>query len=157
MNKVNPHVYVLAAFVVMLAALMLVPIAQIIAFPWRLLGCAPLLLGMASVVYSLRMFRLHKTTPKPFGVASALVISGAFRVTRNPMYVGILLMLSGIACFFDTVSPWLVVPVLGILLDVIFVRREEEKMEMILMMPIDAIKLGCANGYRLRDNGKGCR
>ena len=131
MNKVNPPVYVLATLFAMLAAHMLVPIAQIIAFPWRLLGCAPLLLGVALVVYSLRLFGIHKTTPKPFGVAAVLVTSGAFRVTRNPMYVGIILMLSGIACFFGTVGPWLVIPVLGILLDVIFVRREEEKMELI--------------------------
>ena len=131
MNKVNPPVYVLAALFAMLAAHMLVPIAQIIAFPWRLIGCVPLLLGVVLIVYSLRLFRLNRTTPKPFGIAGALVIAGPFRVTRNPMYVGILLMLSGIACFLGTVGPWLVVPVLGILFDVIFVRCEEEKMEII--------------------------
>ena len=65
------------------------------------------------------------------GVSVELVTSGAFRITRNPMYVGILLMLSGIAGLFGTVGPWLVAPVLGMLFDVIFVRREEEKMEMI--------------------------
>lgn len=129
--KAKPPVYVLAAFVVMLAAHMLVPVAQIIVFPWRLLVCAPLLFGTALVVYSLRLFRINKTTPKPFGTAAVLVTSGPFRVTRNPMYAGILLMLAGVACLLGTVSPWLVVAVLGILFDVIFVRREEKKMEMI--------------------------
>lgn len=131
MKKAKPPVYVLAALVAMPVVHRLVPIARIIAFPWSLLGAAPVLLGAALVVHALRLFGRHKTTAEPFGVSVALVTCGPFCVTRNPMYVGILLMLSGIACLFGTVAPWLVVPVLGILLDVIFVRREEEKMEMV--------------------------
>ncbi len=130
MKKAKPPVYVLAALAAMLAAHMVIPLTRIIAFPWRLLGAAPLLLGAALAVHSLRLFGRHNTTPEPFGASSALVTSGPFRVTRNPMYLGILVMLSGIACLFGTVGPWLVVPVLGILLDVVFVRPEEEKMEM---------------------------
>ncbi|MFA6568109.1 MAG: isoprenylcysteine carboxylmethyltransferase family protein [Victivallales bacterium] len=131
MMKASPPVYVLAALVAMLAAHMLVPIVRIIAFPWRLLGGVPLLFGAALVFYSLRLFRLHKTTPEPFGVSGALVTSGPFRVTRNPMYAGILLMFSGIACLLGTVGPWLVVLLLGMVFDIVFVRREEERMEMI--------------------------
>jgi protein-S-isoprenylcysteine O-methyltransferase Ste14 len=130
MKKTKPPVYVLAALLAMLAAHMLFPIARIIAFPWSLVGVAPLLLGAALVLHAFRLFGRNKTTAEPFGVSVALVTSGPFRVTRNPMYVGILLMLSGIACLFGTVAPWLVVPVLGVVFDVIFVRREEERMEM---------------------------
>lgn len=128
--KAKPPVYVLAALVAMLAAHMLVPIARIIAFPWNLLGAVALLFGAALVLHALRFFRRNKTTAEPFGVSGALVTNGPFRVTRNPMYAGILLMLSGIACLFGTLGPWLVVPVLGVAFDVIFVRREEERMEM---------------------------
>jgi len=113
----------------MLTAHMLMPIARIILFPWNLFGIVPLLLGAAIVFYSFLLFVRNKTTADPFGVPLSLVTSGPFRVTRNPMYVGILLMLSGIACLFATIGPWLVVPALGVVFDVIFVRREEERME----------------------------
>lgn len=127
--KAKPPVYVVAALVAMLAAHMLMPIARIIVFPWNLLGAVPLLLGAALVLYALRLFVRNKTTAEPFGESAALVTSGPFRVTRNPMYVGILLMLSGMACLLGTVGPGLVVPVLGVVFDVIFIRREEARME----------------------------
>ena len=131
LGKKKPPVYVFAALVAMLAAHILVPITQVIVFPWTLLGIAPLFLGAALAVYAIRLFASHKTTPEPFGISGVLVTGGPFRVTRNPMYLGIILMVSGVAALFGTAGPWLVVPVLGILLDVVFVRREEEKMELL--------------------------
>ena len=127
--KVKPPVYVVAALVAMLAAHMLIPIARIISFPRNLFGAVPFLLGATIVLQAFRLFDRNKTTAEPFNVPVTLVTSGPFRITRNPMYVGILLMLSGIACLFGTVGPWIVVPVLGVVFDVIFVRQEEERME----------------------------
>ena len=131
LGKMKPPVYVLAALLAMLAAHALVPIARVLPFPWNLIGLAPLFLGAALAVYAIRLFASHKTTPEPFGVSGALVTGGPFRVTRNPMYLGIILMVAGVAALFGTAGPWLIVPVLGILLDVVFVRREEEKMELL--------------------------
>lgn len=130
LGKRKPPVYVFAALVAMLAAHLLVPIALVLVFPWNLIGLAPLFLGAALAVYAIRLFATHKTTPEPFGRSGALVTDGPFRVTRNPMYLGILVMVSGVAALFGTAGPWLVVPVLGFLLDAVFVRREEEKMEL---------------------------
>ncbi len=130
-GKSKPPVYIFAALGTMLAAHMLVPIAPVLAFPWNLIGLVPLFLGAALAVYALRLFAFHKTTPEPFGVSGALVTGGPFRVTRNPMYLGTILMVSGVAALFGTAGPWLVVPVLGYLLDAVFVRREEEKMELL--------------------------
>lgn len=129
MKKPKPPAYLLAALVAMLVVHFLVPIARIMGFPWRLLGVVPFLLGTALTVRALQLFKLHKTTPEPFGTSRALVTSGPYGVTRNPMYLGILLMFSGIACLLGTAAPWLVVPVLGGVFDVIFIRREECKME----------------------------
>ncbi len=129
MRKSKPPVYVLTAFVTMLAVHFLVPIARIIAFPWRLLGGVPFLLGTALTVRALQLFKLHKTTPEPFGASRALVTSGPYSVTRNPMYLGILLMFSGVACLLGTAAPWIVVLALGGVFDVIYIRREEGKME----------------------------
>ncbi len=129
MKKPKPPACVWAALVAMLAAHGLVPIARIMSFPWRLLGGIPFLLGAALTLRALQLFRLHRTTPEPFRASRTLVTSGPFRVTRNPMYLGILLMFSGIAFLLGTATPWLVVLALGAGFDVLFVRPEERKME----------------------------
>ena len=49
-------------------------------------------------------FKRAQTTPNPFKpqLASSLVTSGIYRYTRNPMYVGLFLVLLGWAAFLCT-------------------------------------------------------
>jgi protein-S-isoprenylcysteine O-methyltransferase Ste14 len=53
------------------------------------------LLGVASSVLGVASFRLARTTVNPMtpDATTALVVSGIYRVTRNPMYLGFLLLL----------------------------------------------------------------
>jgi protein-S-isoprenylcysteine O-methyltransferase Ste14 len=130
MKTPKPPVFVFAALAAMLVAHARVPIRQILPFPWNLLGGIPLLFGAALLAYTLRLFRHHRTTPTPFHSPRTLVTSGPFRFTRNPMYVGILLMFSGVAGLLGTVTPWLVVPALGVVFDRLVIRQEEKQLEM---------------------------
>lgn len=129
MKKLNPPAYLFVALGAMLALHGLVPIAQLIDFPWRLLGVVPLLLGAVLTVRALHLFRRHRTTAEPFRPSRILVTTGPFRITRNPMYLGILLIFSGIAGLLGTAAPWLVVLALGGVFDLLFIRPEERKME----------------------------
>jgi protein-S-isoprenylcysteine O-methyltransferase Ste14 len=54
-------------------------------------------------------FRRAKTTANPMKPqrASSLVTSGVYRVTRNPMYVGVLFVLVGWAIFLSAAWPFL--------------------------------------------------
>jgi protein-S-isoprenylcysteine O-methyltransferase Ste14 len=128
MMKLKPLVYVLLAILLMLALHWLAPIARILVSPWKFPGAIPLLCGAGLVLHGLRLFRHQQTTAKPFGDPSRLVIDGAYRFTRNPMCLGFLLILSGIAGLLGTLSPWIIVPALGLVLDRLFIRPEEAKM-----------------------------
>ncbi len=70
-----------------------------------LAGFAISLLGLAFGGWALVTFLSARTTPHPNHPASALVTSGPYRVSRNPMYVGLSLALSGIALIANT--PWI--------------------------------------------------
>lgn len=73
--------------------------------PWRVgsgrgptwLGFALAVLGGAIALLGVREFRRARTTVDPLHLdrASAIVASGVFRHTRNPMYVGFALILLG--------------------------------------------------------------
>ena len=62
--------------------------------------------GIAFSAAGVVQFRRSKTTVNPTKpeTASTLVSSGAFRITRNPMYVGIALVLVAWGAFLS--SPW---------------------------------------------------
>jgi protein-S-isoprenylcysteine O-methyltransferase Ste14 len=62
--------------------------------------------GIAFIISGAVAFRRAKTTVNPLRPqqASSLVTSGIYRVTRNPMYVGLLLVL--VAWAIWQASPW---------------------------------------------------
>jgi protein-S-isoprenylcysteine O-methyltransferase Ste14 len=64
-------------------------------------GGAGLLIGTAGVM----AFRKARTTVNPFRPegSSSLVVSGIYRVTRNPMYLGLMLALTGWGLFLANV------------------------------------------------------
>lgn len=64
------------------------------------------LIGAAFDLAGLAAFLRSKTTINPMRPAktSALVTAGVYRVTRNPMYVGMLLLLTAWAVFLA--APW---------------------------------------------------
>ena len=72
-------------------------------------GGIAIALGALVAVQGARMFRRHKTTINPVDLesASALVTSGVFRFSRNPMYVGFTAMLVGWAVCLA--APWALV------------------------------------------------
>ena len=64
----------------------------------RWIGGALVALGWAIVLWCTRDFvRRGRGTPAPYDPPRALVTTGLFGVVRNPMYVGVLLAIGGIA------------------------------------------------------------
>lgn len=78
------------------------------------------LVGVALAVSGAIAFRRAKTTINPTkpGAASSLVLSGVYGVTRNPMYVGLVLVLVAWAIFL---SSWLTLA--GPLLFAAYIQR----------------------------------
>lgn len=71
------------------------------------------LAGLALDLNGVHAFWRARTTVNPLrpARASSLVIAGAYRVTRNPMYLGMALLIGSLAVLFGTV-PALAAPVL---------------------------------------------
>jgi protein-S-isoprenylcysteine O-methyltransferase Ste14 len=72
------------------------------------------------------MFRRSRTSIVPVRPATALVVSGPYRFTRNPMYVGLAVLTVALALFMDTWWPvLLLVPVLFTIQRFVIAREEK--------------------------------
>lgn len=82
--------------------------------------------AVALAVSSVRAFRRSRTSVVPIRPATALVIAGPYRFTRNPMYVGLAVLTVALGLFMNTWWPaLLLVPVLLIVQT--FVIAPEER------------------------------
>lgn len=67
-------------------------------------GIALFLIGWAVVIYCVSQFAIKgKGTLSPVDPTQALVTSGLYQYSRNPMYVGVLSVLIGEVIFFSSV------------------------------------------------------
>lgn len=120
-----PPTYMLIAMVAMIALNFLFPLAIVIPSPWNLLGIIPIALGVYIAIVAEKSFRDVKTTVTPFAESSMLVTNGMYRISRNPMYLGIILILIGIAIMMRSLTPFAVIPVFLILIEKRFITVEE--------------------------------
>ena len=89
-----------------------------------MLANASLLLVFAS----LALFARARTTLMPGGSASRLVTGGPFRISRNPMYLSLVLAYAGVALMLDL--PWALalLPVPALLAQRVQIPFEEARM-----------------------------
>ena len=124
-HKVVPPVYVLISILVMLLLHFVIPGPRIIPKPWNLLGILFILAGVTSGMVAVRTFLQAGTTPEPFHVPSVLVTSGIYGVSRNPIYMGFLLVLLGVAVLLRSLTPYVVIFGYAVLIERNVIRVEE--------------------------------
>jgi len=104
-----------------------VPLTRWINSPWNRFGGLVAAVGVAIAVAALARFRDAGTTVDPMNPskASQLVTGGVFRISRNPMYLGLTLLLVGWAIWLGNASPWLIPPLFVTLITAVQIIPEE--------------------------------
>jgi protein-S-isoprenylcysteine O-methyltransferase Ste14 len=93
-------------------------------FGWALLAAAMSIGGSA-----IFLFQRTKTGIVPFSPSSSLVKKGPYRITRNPMYLGMTVALVGWALILRSLAPFFLPPVFVALMTYLFVLPEEGHLE----------------------------
>jgi protein-S-isoprenylcysteine O-methyltransferase Ste14 len=124
-KKIMPPTWVLIAVIVMLILNFAFPVVRIVPPLWNMLGLILLVSGLAMNLIADKAFHQARTTVKPFQESSVLVTNGIFQVSRNPMYLGMVLVLTGVAVLLRSLSPFLVILPFALLLDRNYIRVEE--------------------------------
>lgn len=97
-------------------------------FGWgwtRVLGDLLIVLGLGVIGGAAWAFLRARSSIIPRRVPSALLTSGVFRFSRNPIYLGDALILSGLILRWDVLPALITVPVFAGLITRRFIRGEE--------------------------------
>ena len=105
-----------------------VPLAHWVSPPWNILGAILIALAVLTIAAAMLRFRQAHTTVNPLDPSKAthLVTSGVFSRSRNPMYLGLTLILVGWGVWLGSVSPWIIPPLFVIIITKAQIIPEEQ-------------------------------
>jgi protein-S-isoprenylcysteine O-methyltransferase Ste14 len=107
----------------------LFPIATVIPFPYNLLGLLIIGLGVYLVLQSVLLLRSYNTTLEPGGNPSSLVTKYPYNHSRNPIYLGDLLIALGSATTLSSLSAFITPVIFFLVVNTIIIPFEENRLQ----------------------------
>ncbi len=124
-----PLAYLLIALVSSYGLNRYAPVSEIVPEMIRYLGAIPVLAAVWIVGQSARLFQKQDTTVMPYERSSALVTDGFYEHSRNPMYLAMLLLLVGVGWLLGSITAFLPVPFMYVVLRYSVITMEEGMLE----------------------------
>ena len=130
-QKVPPPVYAISIALLMWLLNRHLPIAEVIPPPWNKIGLGIILIAASFDVWSLFLFLKKRTTPNPMKPenTTGIVSTGLYQYSRNPMYLGLLIILFGFGLWLGSLSPFLMLPVFYWVITEMQIKPEESMLE----------------------------
>ena len=100
--------------------------------PWQLhtyLGIIVFALGLIVMLRCILQFALEgKGTLSPIDPTKRLVVRGLYRYSRNPMYVGVMMILIGEAIITKSATLWIYLSIIFLAFNLFIMLREEPRL-----------------------------
>ena len=104
------------------------PPQTLLYIPYKLIAGISIVFGFTVMTWAWLQFRRSDTAVCPTSKTSRIVTNGAYRYSQNPMYLGMLFMLTG-ASFLMGTMPSMFAPIgFFIIIDKVFIPYEEGKL-----------------------------
>ena len=129
MQKIIPPVLFLICIVLMLVLWWFYPVYQWLSFPLSLIGAVPFIVGIGIAIHGSQVFEKKETNIETFDDPNVLVTDGIFKFSRNPMYVGFVTALFGIAIMLGDISAIVIAISFLVITDRWYIPFEEKAME----------------------------
>lgn len=123
-----PPTYFNLALILIIGLHFIIPLRQLIDWPYRWIGAIIGGFGAWVTIWSDQLFKRYKTEIEPYKESSTMIVEGPYRFSRNPMYLGMTMILSGVAALLGSLTSFLPVMAFGICMHIIFVPVEEKMM-----------------------------
>ena len=123
---IYPPIWLLFGLIAIFACNEYYPGLRFTSLAWQAVGAVLIVAGLLLLVTANGLFTRAGTGLIPFRNVSALVTEGIYQYTRNPMYLGMLAVLAGCALTVGAATALLVPPLFAVIIEVRFIRPEEE-------------------------------
>ncbi|MCP4137640.1 MAG: isoprenylcysteine carboxylmethyltransferase family protein [bacterium] len=124
----RPPFLAMASFTLLFLASLFIPGLRILFFPYNLAGIIPVLFGIGIMMWAWFIFQKKETVICPLQNAKKLVLSGPFRFTRNPMYVGMAAILLGGSILWGSILPFFSIAIFFSVINYIVIPHEEKSL-----------------------------
>ncbi len=128
-EKLGKTLQLLLVLAVIFGSHYLMPIRTMIEPPLNYLGLPLILAGVLLDVWAASLFRDRQTSFRLRGGGASLVTDGPFGFSRNPVYLGMLAALLGLAIFLGSLTAFIYPALFFIVFQFVFIPLEEERME----------------------------
>ena len=128
-SKILPPTYFYTLLIFLIIFHFIFPLIYFIKPPLSYLGVIPIILGILINILTDNLFKKKETTVKPYEKPSKLIVEGPFRFSRHPMYLGMILILVGIAIFLGSIITVIFPITFFLLMEIIFIPHEEKQMQ----------------------------
>ncbi len=102
---------------------------KIIPNSYNYLGIILILFGIIINLWTDSLFKKAKTNVRYHKIPSKLIISGPFKISRNPMYLGMLMILLGTAIIVRNPLSFIFPIIFAVIINHKFISIEEKNME----------------------------
>ena len=137
MDSKNDHAHILVNPFLIYIALGLctailqrfLPLPFLEQFSARDVGVIIMIVNLPIGLIALRNMFATKTSPNPYHSTTSLVLSGPYRFTRNPMYIGLTLLYAGLVTFLQLAWGLVLLPFVIWLITIWVIVPEEKYLE----------------------------
>ena len=93
-------------------------------------GSSMIISGLIIIISAIILFKKHQTTLTPLNPfnATKLMTDGIYKFSRNPMYLGLLLVLVGISTILNPIGGFFLIPLFVLYLNFFQIIPEENAM-----------------------------
>lgn len=128
-KKIFPPTYFIILLLLSIGLHFIFPIKKIIFPPYAYFGWILIIFGAVLNIWTDSLFKKGKTTVKPFEKPTELIIKGPFKISRHPMYLGMVAVLLGVAILHGTLIIFIFPVIFIVLSEKLFIPYEENNLK----------------------------
>jgi len=127
--RIMPPTYFVIFLILSIVLHFVFPIKKIIFYPYSQIGWLFIVFGAVLNIWGDQIFKKQGTTVKPGEISKKLITKGPFKISRHPMYLGMVAILIGTALIHGSLIGFVFPIIFIILIEVLFIPLEERDMQ----------------------------